>query len=654
MKKYRYYLTLFFIIFIGIYLFTISPSYNSDDSPETTLAFYSLGIQHPPGYPLNTLMGKLFTFLPLGNLMFRANLMAMFFNILTGLFLFIILSKILDDSKNNKIRFLISITGVVFFIFSTSIWRQGISAKGSIYALNSFLTCVAIYSVLNIKYSIKYFYLFCFIYGVAMCNHWTSMIVILPAFLLYIFFEYKKINVKNILWGAILFFIGLSVYLFVFIRSHTNPIYAWGDTKTLNDFIWLISRAQYAGIETKHKISDTLNLLSYYLKYFISKEYPFFGLFFLFGFYFYFKQKRNTAILFFTSYFLLLLSVVSFATPPEKTEWLIKPYLASSNIYVSIFLTFFIYFLIQKINIWLKYLMLFFIFTGSMLFVFFNNPGYSRYFIGYDYSKNMVKNICCNTILIAEGDMNIGAALYETLINKIDFVPLIPVVMQYDWYRNQVQRNYQNKFNLPPKNPDMKTYIESIIAYNKDKTIYYTNIATPQWVKDLKSSPDGVFYKITDETNIMVNDFYFLIGSFRGKIDRTSKYDEFTQRLVFDNYATGYFALAEILRNKGKLVESIKYYNYGLVYQQNSSVYINLGLVYYQLNNFEKAEQYWRMAVKIDPKNSIAYSNLAFIYISRNDLINAKKMIEKALLNDPKNQTALNLKHKLNILKTKV
>ncbi len=649
MKFYKYYLFLFFLIFIIIYLFTISPAYNSDDSPETTLAFHTLGIQHPPGYPLNTLTGKFFTFLPLGSLMFRANLMAMFFNILTGLFLFMIIYKITGDSQDNNIRFFISIIGVILYLFSISVWRQGISAKGSIYAMNAFLTCVVIYSALNTGTNIKFLYFFCFIYGLAMGNHWTSMIVILPAFLYYFVMQHKKINIKIILTGLIFFMTGISVYLFVFIRSKTEPVYAWGDTKTIKDFIWLISRAQYAGMEIKHKITDTLNLLTYYIKHFVFKEYPFFGLFFLPGFYFLFRNKKHISMLFLLSYFLLLISVVSIATPPVNTEWLIKPYLASSNIYISIFLCCFIFYITNHFKYLIKYLLLISVFILSVVWMFNSNPGYSRYFIGYDYSKNMVKNICCDSILIAEGDMNIGAALYETLINKSNFVPVMPVVMQYEWYRKQIMRNFKGKINLPPNHPDLNTYIKSVIEYNKDKIIYYTNVATPEWVKGLKSAPCGIFFRITDEISVMINDFYYLVGSFRGKIDNSSKYDEFTQRLVFDNYATGYFALAETLRNQGKLNESIKYFNYGLIFQQNSSIYINFGLVYYQLQDFDKAEKNWKMAVKLDPKNSIAYSNLAFIYIIRNDMINAKKMVDKALACDPKNQTALNIKQKLNL-----
>jgi len=648
--KYKnYYLFLFFIFFIYIYLFSVSPTYNSDDSPETTLAFYSLGIQHPPGYPLNTMLGKIFTFIPLGSLMFRANLMAVFFNILTGFLIFLIMYRIIDFEKNVFIKFFIAITASFLFLFSVSVWRQGISAKGSIYSLNTFLTCLVIYCVLNYKINIKYFYLFCFIYGLAMCNHWTSMIVIFPAFIIYMFFEKNRFKFNNVFIGLILFFLGLSVYLFVFVRSKTQPIYSWGDTKTLDDFIWLISRAQYAGVETKHKINDTLNLLIYYIKYFTLNEILIFGILFLPGVYFLYKINRSIVMLLSGSYILLLLSVVSFATPPDKTEWLIKPYLASANIYVSIFLSFFIYYILVKLNSVLRLLFISIISLGFIFCCLKNNPGYSRYFIGYDYSKNMVKVLCCDSILIAEGDMNIGAALYETLINKSDFVPVIPVVMQYEWYRKQVNRNFKGKINLPPNNPDLKSYIESVVAYNKDKKIYYTNIATPQLVKDLKSAPIGVFYLITDIEKVIVNDFYFLIGSFRGKLDKISKYDEFTQRLVFDNYATGYFSLGEILRNQGRLTEALKFYKYGIFYQQNSAAYVNFGLIYYQLQDLDKAEECWKKAVQIDPKNSVAYSNLAFIYIAKNDLINAKKMVDKALLFDPNNQTAKNLKQTLNL-----
>ena len=55
-------LSSFFVLLIMLFLLAkISPSFNADDSPETVTAQYTLGIQNPPGYPLNTLTGKIFS-----------------------------------------------------------------------------------------------------------------------------------------------------------------------------------------------------------------------------------------------------------------------------------------------------------------------------------------------------------------------------------------------------------------------------------------------------------------------------------------------------------------------------------------------------------------------------------------------------------------
>lgn len=59
-----------FLLSLFIYIITLCPSLASRDSAELTTGAYSLNITHPPGYPLFTLLGKLFTFIPLGNILF--------------------------------------------------------------------------------------------------------------------------------------------------------------------------------------------------------------------------------------------------------------------------------------------------------------------------------------------------------------------------------------------------------------------------------------------------------------------------------------------------------------------------------------------------------------------------------------------------------
>ncbi len=48
----------------------------SQDGAELITASATLGVPHPPGYPTYTIIGKLFSLLPLGTVAFRFNLLS--------------------------------------------------------------------------------------------------------------------------------------------------------------------------------------------------------------------------------------------------------------------------------------------------------------------------------------------------------------------------------------------------------------------------------------------------------------------------------------------------------------------------------------------------------------------------------------------------
>ena len=60
----------------AVYLRTDCPTIYLGDSGELSAAAFALGIPHGSGYPLYTLLGKLFCMVPLGNIGFRMNLMS--------------------------------------------------------------------------------------------------------------------------------------------------------------------------------------------------------------------------------------------------------------------------------------------------------------------------------------------------------------------------------------------------------------------------------------------------------------------------------------------------------------------------------------------------------------------------------------------------
>jgi hypothetical protein len=59
-----------------LYFLTAARDIVVGDTPELITAAVSLGVAHPPGYPLFTMLGHLFSLLPLGSIPFRVNLLA--------------------------------------------------------------------------------------------------------------------------------------------------------------------------------------------------------------------------------------------------------------------------------------------------------------------------------------------------------------------------------------------------------------------------------------------------------------------------------------------------------------------------------------------------------------------------------------------------
>ena len=69
---------LIFTLALVVYNATLTPSlsYKSPDGNELATIPYILGLAHSTGYPLYTWLGKLFTYLPIGDVAHRMNLMS--------------------------------------------------------------------------------------------------------------------------------------------------------------------------------------------------------------------------------------------------------------------------------------------------------------------------------------------------------------------------------------------------------------------------------------------------------------------------------------------------------------------------------------------------------------------------------------------------
>ncbi len=260
------FLVALFLIAFSTYLITLAPTitWRNDgaDGGDLIAAAYTLGIAHPPGYPVYVALGKLFTLLPIGDIAYRVNLMSAFFAATTVVLVYLItlglcrsLSREVDTRAGA--RRIAASAAALSFAFSPTFWSQATIAE--VYTLNAFFVAVLFYLLLkwaagrrqqtasnNAKPTTPWLLLAAFTYGLSLGNH-PSMLMFGPAglFLIVEGKRYNRTHLKGLLAAGLPFLLGLSVYLLLPVRAMQHPPVNWGDPHTWSGFLWTVSGEQY-------------------------------------------------------------------------------------------------------------------------------------------------------------------------------------------------------------------------------------------------------------------------------------------------------------------------------------------------------------------------------------------------------------------------
>lgn len=144
-----------FLLTLFIYLRTLAPSvvYLFDDSLEFQLLASRMAIAHPTGYPLYSILIKLATFLPFGDVAYRVNLVSALSG--AGAIVFVYLAGRLLTARfinaNNVLGEILTrvpaLVAALTFAFGETFWSQAILAE--VYALQALLTAVMFWIVLK-------------------------------------------------------------------------------------------------------------------------------------------------------------------------------------------------------------------------------------------------------------------------------------------------------------------------------------------------------------------------------------------------------------------------------------------------------------------------------------------------------------------------
>ncbi len=223
-----------------LYFLTAARDIVVGDTPELITAAVTLGVPHPPGYPLFTMLGHLFSLLPVGPIPFRVNLLAVACDALTVGIVYLTALRVSGCR-------LAAVTASLILAVTPVFWTW--SLVGEVFPLNNLLASILIYLLLlwhekpeRTGILITAF----FVSGLGLTNHQT-IVLLAPAFCFILWYGRAPLMAcpQVLLICALAFCVGLLPYAYVPWASAHHPLYNWGDVSSLRDLARLIARRSY-------------------------------------------------------------------------------------------------------------------------------------------------------------------------------------------------------------------------------------------------------------------------------------------------------------------------------------------------------------------------------------------------------------------------
>jgi hypothetical protein len=234
------------LISLLFYLKTLAPTvlyYDPTAFPDSVVLQIQailLGIPHTTGYPTWVMLTHIFTYLPVGDPAYRANLSSAVYAVAAVLLVYLLCLRLTR-------RAVPSCVAALLFGLSRDFWSQAVITE--VYTLNTLFVALVIFLLLLWRDTRddRHLLLACFSMGLSLTNHLTSGLL-LPAGVLFVgLLDRRKLrDLRLTLKGAALFLIALTPYLYLPIRASMNPPLNREAPDDLGSFFRLVSGTGFA------------------------------------------------------------------------------------------------------------------------------------------------------------------------------------------------------------------------------------------------------------------------------------------------------------------------------------------------------------------------------------------------------------------------
>jgi hypothetical protein len=186
-----------------VYFKTVQPSVSFWDCGEAAAAAYGLQVPHPPGSPFFTLMGRLFSMIPVvDNIGLRMNLLSVTVSAFSAMLLFLIIVKLIENFTGRGYKSFFDLSanygaamiGALAWTFSHSFWFNG--TESEIYATNTFVFVLIVYFGMrwyeraDNPDNSKYIVLIAYLIGISTTLRSFGILAFIPITMIFMFKKY--------------------------------------------------------------------------------------------------------------------------------------------------------------------------------------------------------------------------------------------------------------------------------------------------------------------------------------------------------------------------------------------------------------------------------------------------------------------------------
>jgi tetratricopeptide (TPR) repeat protein len=646
---------LFFIPFT-LYLSTLCPTLYWRDAGEFQVVSYQLGIAHPAGSPLYALAAKIFTFLPVGSIAFKVNLVSAFFGAFLIFVTFLLITECLKkffSPKSNNISLLSGAIAVCFFTVSHALWNTAVQAE--VYTLqNCFIVLIAFFLLRGLRTNEKsLLYLSAFLFGLSAGAH-IIMILYIPALLLFLWLFYRKFLSPSQAGLIIMFVIlGASIYLYLPVRSSVNPYYDWGNPENIKNFIVHVTDRKDASVHFAFSPGKFYQNLRKYCSYHID-EFSMLGVLLgLLGLTIFFKKNRalmlGFALFFFSQWFFFI------------RYWTTSTQFIPTFIFFTLAIAVGIYAVLQKIKFFTsqknynfgRYA---FFLPGIIIgvlsahlailgYVHFKNNNRSAYWTPFYFHKYILDQIEFKGVLLSSLYHFGNGYLQQCEHYRSDITDLfLSEILSPDVFNTVTPKRYPLIQIPQAEGPKVG---EAIINTNINTHAFYWEPGAFNDVVKQNIQPESFLFSITPTPQPLSHE---KINSHLNKMSTFFNTTSLGFAKISDQEEIFYYDL--ILINYSKFFLDNKEYPLALSYLKmanhldpdNATVLNGIGSVYATIGNFIMAERYFKKALNIEPAGTMIHQNLGQLYFDNKKYHPAIFYFQKLLKEKPNTpQVLLNI-----------